>query len=119
MFLDYDGTISPIVKQPERAFMSDEMRAAVKRVAALYPTAVISGRSREKVYDFVQIPELYYAGSHGLDIVGPRGIGVFCTLVPIRPRRRGERRSLRTFPVAFSPPTPRFQSPPSAPFNSD
>ena len=51
--------------------MSEEMRAAVRRVASLYPTAIISGRSREKVYDFVQIPELYYAGSHGLDIVGP------------------------------------------------
>lgn len=23
MFLDYDGTLSPIVKNPERAFMSD------------------------------------------------------------------------------------------------
>ena len=27
-------------------------------------------------------------------------LGAFYTLVPIRPRRRGERRSLRTFPVA-------------------
>ena len=45
--------------------------AAVQRVASLYPTAIISGRSREKVYEFVRIPELYYAGSHGLDIVGP------------------------------------------------
>lgn len=59
------------MSQPEKAFMSEEMRAAVSRVASLYPTAIISGRSREKVYDFVQIPELYYAGSHGLDIVGP------------------------------------------------
>ena len=44
------------------------------------------------------------------------------TLVPVRPRRRGERRSLRTFPpgVCFSLPTPRwFRSPPSMPFNSD
>jgi trehalose 6-phosphate phosphatase len=71
VFLDYDGTISPIVKQPDKAFMSDEMRAAVRRVASLYPTAIISGRSREKVYDFVRLPELYYAGSHGLDIVAP------------------------------------------------
>jgi len=43
--------------------------------------------------------------------------GAFYTLVPIRPRRRGERRSLRTFPVVISVPTPRFQYPPSAPFN--
>ena len=43
----------------------------------------------------------------------------YLTLVPIRPRRRGERRSLRTFRRRVSPPrVPRFQSPPSAPFNS-
>jgi hypothetical protein len=24
-----------------------------------------------QVYDFVQLPELYYAGSHGMDIMGP------------------------------------------------
>ena len=71
VFLDYDGTISEIVNQPERAFMTSEMRDAVRRVASLYPTAIISGRSREKVYDFVKLPELYYAGSHGLDIVAP------------------------------------------------
>ena len=36
----------------------------------------------------------------------------YFTLVPIRPRRRGERRSLRTFsPGVISPPrVPRFQS---------
>ena len=42
------------------------------------------------------------------------------TLVPIRPRSRGERRFLRTFlpGVCFSPPTPRFQSRrTSTPFN--
>ena len=41
--------------------------------------------------------------------------------VPVRPRRRGERRSLRTFSpgVRLSPPTPRFQSRnASAPFDS-
>ena len=44
---------------------------------------------------------------------------VICTLVPVRPRPRGERRFLRTFLPGgrFSPLTPRFQSPPSKPFN--
>ncbi len=51
--------------------MSCEMRAAVKDVAALFPTAIISGRGLEKVTGFVQLSELYYAGSHGLDIAGP------------------------------------------------
>ncbi|XP_024516722.1 probable trehalose-phosphate phosphatase D [Selaginella moellendorffii] len=71
LFLDYDGTLSPIVEDPARAFMSTEMRSAVKSVAKLYPTSIITGRSREKVYEFVQLPELYYAGSHGMDIMGP------------------------------------------------
>eukprot|EP00250_Pteridium_aquilinum_P018062 c23921_g1_i7 orf=164-1393(+) len=71
VFLDYDGTLSPIVENPEFAFMSDEMRNVVKEIATLFPTAIITGRSRAKVYEFVQLPELYYAGSHGMDIMGP------------------------------------------------
>ena len=49
-----------------------QMRDAVKSVARLFPTAIISGRGREKVESFVQLRELYYAGSHGMDIIGPR-----------------------------------------------
>ncbi|XP_030541496.1 probable trehalose-phosphate phosphatase 4 isoform X2 [Rhodamnia argentea] len=71
MFLDYDGTLSPIVEDPDRAFMSQEMREAVKDTATFFPTAIVSGRCRDKVYSFVQLTELYYAGSHGMDIKGP------------------------------------------------
>ena len=48
------------------------MREAVRKVARLFPTAIISGRGREKVEGFVRLKELYYAGSHGMDIIGPR-----------------------------------------------
>ncbi|KAK9672764.1 hypothetical protein RND81_12G122900 [Saponaria officinalis] len=71
LFLDYDGTLSPIVDNPEFAFMSEDMRSAVKDVAKYFPTAIISGRSRDKVYEFVGLTELYYAGSHGMDIMSP------------------------------------------------
>ncbi|KAK8971468.1 putative trehalose-phosphate phosphatase 6 [Platanthera guangdongensis] len=71
MFLDYDGTLSPIVDDPDSAFMSKAMRAAVKAVAKYFPTAIVSGRCRDKVFNFVQLSELYYAGSHGMDIKGP------------------------------------------------
>ncbi|KAI4995847.1 hypothetical protein ZWY2020_037935 [Hordeum vulgare] len=47
------------------------MRAAVRHVASLFPTAIISGRSRDNVFDFVKLTELYYAGSNGMDIMGP------------------------------------------------
>ncbi|XWS48522.1 hypothetical protein CRYUN_Cryun13aG0085400 [Craigia yunnanensis] len=71
VFLDYDGTLSPIVEDPDKAFMSAEMRAAVSEVAKYFPTSIISGRSRDKVKEFVQLNNVYYAGSHGLDIMAP------------------------------------------------
>ncbi|KAM3290028.1 putative trehalose-phosphate phosphatase J isoform X1 [Capsicum chacoense] len=71
MFLDYDGTLSPIVEDPDQAFMSDAMRATVRKLARYFPTAIVSGRCRDKVYSFVRLAELYYAGSHGMDIKGP------------------------------------------------
>ncbi|XVF58953.1 hypothetical protein PTKIN_Ptkin07bG0107900 [Pterospermum kingtungense] len=71
MFLDYDGTLSPIVEDPDRAFMSKKMRKTVRKLAKCFPTAIVSGRCRDKVYKFVKLAELYYAGSHGMDIKGP------------------------------------------------
>ncbi|KAI3825900.1 hypothetical protein L1987_07618 [Smallanthus sonchifolius] len=71
IFLDYDGTLSPIVENPDQAYMDPEMREAVKNVAKYFPTAIVSGRCRAKVYNFVRLSELYYAGSHGMDIKGP------------------------------------------------
>ncbi|KAK4748549.1 hypothetical protein SAY87_015135 [Trapa incisa] len=76
IFLDYDGTLSPIVDDPDCAIMSNDMRSAVKNVAAHFPTAIISGRRRDMVYDLVGLTELYYAGSHGMDIMGPVNINV-------------------------------------------
>ncbi|EFJ50921.1 hypothetical protein VOLCADRAFT_43532, partial [Volvox carteri f. nagariensis] len=74
VFLDYDGTLTPIVSNPDDAIMSQEasMRNVVQAVARAFPTAIISGRGREKVEAFVQLKELFYAGSHGMDIAGPR-----------------------------------------------
>ncbi|KAL5792245.1 hypothetical protein ACOSP7_000839 [Xanthoceras sorbifolium] len=71
LFLDYDGTLSPIVNDPNRAFMSDAMRSAVREAASLFPTAIVSGRSIDKVNDFVKLENVVYAGSHGMDISTP------------------------------------------------
>ncbi|MFS7967668.1 putative trehalose-phosphatase [Helianthus anomalus] len=70
LFLDYDGTLSPIVDNPDHAFMSNAMRVAVRNIAKCFPTA-ISGRSREKVRKFVGLKGLYYAGNHVMDIMCP------------------------------------------------
>ena len=71
VFLDYDGTLSPIVNDPDKALMSEEMRTAVNRVSARFKTSIISGRAVDKVKAFVNLDHLFYAGSHGLDIEGP------------------------------------------------
>ncbi|KAI3778179.1 hypothetical protein L2E82_07264 [Cichorium intybus] len=47
------------------------MRTAVDDVSNHFPTAIISGRSREKVFNFVKLKNVYYSGSHGMDTMGP------------------------------------------------
>ncbi|KAK8652103.1 hypothetical protein V6N13_061127 [Hibiscus sabdariffa] len=75
LFLDYDGTLSPIVDNPDCAFMSNDVRMTCLDCAFMSNdvrmTAIISGRSRDKVYEFVGLTELNYAGSHGMDIMCP------------------------------------------------
>jgi len=73
VFLDYDGTLTPIVRRPEDAVLSDEMRARVRALAARVPVAIVSGRDRVAVESLVDLPELIYVGSHGFDIEGPSG----------------------------------------------
>ncbi|MED6161441.1 hypothetical protein PIB30_060754, partial [Stylosanthes scabra] len=73
LFLDYDGTLSPIVDDPDQAHISNAMRIALCEIASCFQTAIISGRRRNKVYEFVKLRNLYYAGSHGMDISTPLG----------------------------------------------
>jgi trehalose 6-phosphate phosphatase len=72
IFLDYDGTLTPIVSRPELAVLSDDMRDALRAVARAWPTTIVSGRGREDVSALVGLEEITYAGSHGFDIAGPR-----------------------------------------------
>jgi trehalose 6-phosphate phosphatase len=71
LFLDYDGTLSPIVARPELALLPEATREAVARLAERLPVAILSGRRREDVAALVGLPRLHYAGSHGFDIAGP------------------------------------------------
>ena len=70
-FLDYDGTLTPIVSRPDLAVMSEDMRKVVKELSLEHTVAVVSGRMREDVESLVKIEGIFYAGSHGFDIKGP------------------------------------------------
>lgn len=68
MFLDYDGTLTPIVGTPDKAVISDEMRSLIIKLKEIIPFAVISGRALKDVKDRVGIEDIIYAGNHGAEI---------------------------------------------------
>ena len=74
-FLDYDGTLTPIVERPEDALMPPATRDVLSRLAAAHTVAMISGRDVRFVREQVDLDGVLYAGSHGFDIVGPEGLG--------------------------------------------
>ncbi|KAI9913486.1 hypothetical protein PsorP6_005387 [Peronosclerospora sorghi] len=76
VFLDYDGTLTPIVNDPALALLSPTMKETLEKLRQKFITGVITGRSLHKIQKFVSIPQLYYAGSHGFDIKGPDGTSI-------------------------------------------
>lgn len=72
VFLDYDGTLTPIVESPEQAVLTKEMRYTVEELARYCTVGVVSGRDLKDVQELVGIDSIYYGGSHGFDIAGPR-----------------------------------------------
>jgi alpha,alpha-trehalase len=73
VFLDYDGTLTPIVDRPEDALLPPEARRAVEHLAARCPVAVVSGRDLDDVRALVGVDGISYLGSHGFDILTPDG----------------------------------------------
>lgn len=71
VFLDYDGTLTPIVDRPEDAVISESMREAVSGLASRCPVCVVSGRDRQVVQELMGLDDLIVAGSHGFDIWSP------------------------------------------------
>jgi trehalose-phosphatase len=76
LFIDYDGTLTPIVARPEQAELSAAMRSLLAEVSRRHPVAVVSGRGLSDLAVRVGLPELAYAGSHGMEIRGPGGVGL-------------------------------------------
>lgn len=69
--LDYDGTLTPIVEDYKKAFLSDEMRQKLKDASKVVSIAIVSGRDLSFIKEKVDLEELFYAGSHGFEIEGP------------------------------------------------
>ncbi len=73
VFLDYDGTLTPIVERPDLAVLPAGMRDSLKDLAACCTVVIVSGRERANVARLVGLEDIVYAGAHGFDISGPAG----------------------------------------------
>ncbi len=73
VFLDYDGTLTPIVRRPTLAHLNQDTRYEINRLAQLCKVSVISGRDLDDVRTRVDVGGIAYAGSHGFDILDRDG----------------------------------------------
>jgi len=73
LFLDYDGTLTPIVSHPKDATLAEPVRDLLRRCAARsdMDVTIVSGRAMGDVRKQVGLDSLSYAGNHGLEISGP------------------------------------------------
>jgi trehalose 6-phosphate phosphatase len=64
---DYDGTLAPIVSDPNRAMMRATTRALLGRIAGRYPCVVISGRARADALSRLRGLPVEVVGNHGIE----------------------------------------------------
>jgi trehalose 6-phosphate phosphatase len=69
---DIDGTLAPIVDDPEAAAVPSQAREALADLARRYRlVACVTGRRASAARAMVGLEELTYAGNHGLELLGP------------------------------------------------
>jgi len=73
VFLDFDGTLSPIVDRPDEARLTRSGGPALERLSRLCPVAIVSGRDLADVRRKAGVEALWYAGSHGFEVADPDG----------------------------------------------
>jgi trehalose-phosphatase len=72
-FIDFDGTLSAIVEDPDAAVLPEATRGVLERLAELGTVAIVSGRGLEDVRRRAEVPGVLLVGSHGFEILAPSG----------------------------------------------
>ncbi len=72
IFLDYDGTLTPIRERPSEAVLSNSMHYCLNHLSRHYPTVIMSGRELKNLQKLINIASLFYSGNHGFEFEGPQ-----------------------------------------------
>ena len=74
LFLDYDGTLTPIVSSPRKALISREAKGILNELSnsPKCKLAIISGRGLKDIINIIGLKGIIYSGNHGLEIKGPK-----------------------------------------------
>jgi trehalose-phosphatase len=75
-FLDFDGTLAPIVPRPDQVELPAGRREVLRRLGEKHPVCIVSGRDLDDLRNRVGLAGLYYAGDHGFRITGPSGTNI-------------------------------------------
>ncbi|MEW6680836.1 MAG: trehalose-phosphatase [bacterium] len=72
LFLDYDGTLTPIGETPDKAVISKERKSLLNKLSRSphCRVAIISGRSLRDIKALIGLKNIIYVGNHGLEIKG-------------------------------------------------
>ena len=97
LFLDFDGTLSPIASHPNQARLSQSVRDTLRELVRLLPIVVISGRAPKDLRQRVGLHKVCYVGHHGLSCLEAGG-DVTWLVTP--PRRTLVRRWLQALQTA-------------------
>ncbi len=75
LFLDYDGTLTPIVSRPQMALCSSEVKRQLEQLRDLPGIflAIVSGRSLGDLREKIGVSHIIYVGNHGLEVEVPDG----------------------------------------------
>jgi len=74
LLLDYDGTLTPIVKAPSKAIIRKDTKGLLQTLSRSpsCKIGIISGRKLKDIKTIVGVDGITYAGNHGLEIQGPK-----------------------------------------------
>ena len=97
LFLDYDGTLVPICKEPTLARLSSETKRLLKDLSSkpFLSVGVISGRSLGEIRKMVGVRDIFYGGNHGFEIFFKNRVWTHPELEGFTPRLKKVVRELR------------------------